>query len=143
MTTQKKTAATARKKRTPKKVIEHDPLSMSEEPQEDEPVTSEPNISSASQGNSTPVDLGGSLVISEVDASRGLLLDALQAGRDLVIDGAEIQQIDGAGLQLLAAFALEAERMHIAFTWSGASAVLCNASDQLGLTKALQLDKAA
>lgn len=143
MATQKKTVAAAKKKCTPKKVIEYDPLSMSEEPQKDEPLTTEPEILPASKDNSASIDLGDSLVISEVDACRALLLNALQAGGDLVIDGAEIQQIDGAGVQLLAAFALEAERMHIAFKWSGSSTALCKASDQLGLTKVLQLNEAA
>ncbi|GEM_PF-2125332 len=139
MAIQKKTTTT-KKKRTPKKVIEHDPLSMPEELHEEEPVITE-SIISDSKKNSDAIDLGGSLVISEVEAIRGDLLETLQSGKDLIIDGAEIEQIDGAGLQLLAACILEAERMHVTLKWCGASQTLCSAADQLGLTETLQLNE--
>jgi len=87
------------------------------------------------------IDFGSSLVISEVEVFRNDLLNALQNGEDLVLDGGEIQQADGAGLQLLAAFAQEAEKMSVAFKWQAASQVLCEASAQLGLTEILQLNE--
>ncbi|MCF6354556.1 MAG: STAS domain-containing protein [Candidatus Polarisedimenticolaceae bacterium] len=151
MAIQKKTATT-KKKRAPKKVIEHDPLSMPEELHEEEPVIAESITRDSDKVTATPpgseknsdvIDLGGSLVISEVEAIRSGLLEALQSGKDLVIDGAEVEQIDGAGLQLLVACILEAERMHVTFKWCGASPALCCAADQLGLTEALQLDEIA
>ncbi len=157
MATRKKAATTIKKKRSPKKVIAHDPLSMSDERQEDgatiqsgeEHEMTKPEVMeseaiedlSASKKRGNSINLGGSLVISEVDAYRSTLLEALQGDGDLIIDGAEIEQIDGAGLQLLAAFALEAEKMHIAFKWRGASSVLCEASGQLGLAEVLRLNQ--
>jgi len=149
MAIQKKTATT-NKKRTPKKVIEHDPLSMPEELHEEEPVIAESIASDSDEVTETPpdseknrgaIDLGGSLVISEVEVIRSDLLEALQSGKDLMIDGAEIEQIDGAGLQLLAACVLEAERMHVTLKWCGASPALCSAADQLGLTETLRLNE--
>jgi len=157
MATRKKAATTTKKKRSPRKVIAHDPLSMSDEKQEDEATIqsvneqemTEPEVMeseaikdlSVSKKSGNSIDLGGSLVISEVEAYRSALLEALQGDSDIVIDGAEIEQIDGAGLQLLAAFALEAEKMHIAFKWCGASLVLCEASGQLGLAEVLRLNQ--
>ena len=147
MAKQNKTA-TSKKKRAPKKVIEHDPLSILEEPHNEggttaESATSESEETSeaaASKQSSNAIDLGCSLVISDVEASRCALLEMLQSGSDFIIDGAEIEQIDGAGLQLLATCILEAEKMHVAFKWRGASSALCNAASQLGLTEILQLN---
>jgi len=157
MVTQKKAAVGSNKKRSVKKVIEHDPLSMAEEAPVDEDTQppSEQALSKpedladeaesegllASKSCEDCINLGGSLVISEVEAWRTNLFTALQKGSDLVIDGGEIQQVDGAGMQLLAAFVLEAKRMHITFTWQGASPELCEASNQLGLTSLLQLNE--
>ncbi len=146
MAKQNKTA-TSKKKRAPKKVIEHDPLSILEEPHNEGGTTAESATSkseetseAASKQSSNAIDLGCSLVISDVEASRCALLEMLQSGSDFIIDGAEIEQIDGAGLQLLATCILEAEKMHVAFKWRGASSALCNAASQLGLTEILQLN---
>ena len=153
MATRKKVVATRKKKSSPKKVIEHDPLSMPDEEIEGEVIQSaqveekvkkadgerEMNDSSKVKSDDV-VDLGCSLVISEVESCRNNLLEALQGGKALVLDGSEIQQIDGAGLQLLAAFAQEAEKLSVAFKWHGASQVLCDASRRLGLTEVLQLN---
>jgi len=156
MATQKQTTITKKKGRA-KKVIVHDPLSMADEKQEgeatmqsaEEPEMTKPKAmeSEATEGLSVTkksgnsIDLGGSLVINEVEAYRNVLLGALQGDGDLIIDGTEIEQIDGAGLQLLAAFALEAEKMQIMFKWCGASSVLCEASAQLGLAEVLRLNQ--
>jgi len=147
MATRKKTAVSSKKKSSPKKVIEHDPFSMPEEEQENEVVES-PQVTqekteapSVTKEESECIDFGSSLVISEVEVFRNDLLNALQGGEDLVLDGGEIQQVDGAGLQLLAAFAQEAEKMSVAFKWQAASQVLCEASAQLGLTEILQLNE--
>jgi len=141
MATRKKTAASSKKKRTPKKVIEHDPLSATEEVQQDEGnVQADREIADVETKDAgNVIELGSSLVISDVEAYHATLLAALQKGSDLVVDGGDIQQIDGAGLQLLAAFALEAKRMCIVFKWQAASPVLCEGSEQLGLSDALQL----
>jgi len=159
MATRKKTAVSSKKKSSPKKVIEHDPFSMSGEEQEDEVVESPQIIEEKTEAEqkskndvkaeippvakevSRCIDFGGSLVISEVEIFRNDLLNALQGGEDLVLDGGEIQQVDGAGLQLLAAFAQETEKMSVAFKWQAASQVLCEASAQLGLTEILQLNE--
>ncbi len=129
MATRKKVAASRQKKSSPKNVIEHDPLSLSEEEQANEVI--EPSV----------IDLGCSLMISEVESCRNDLLNALQGGQSLILDGSEIEQIDGAGLQLLAAVALEAEKLSVVFKWHGASQILCEAAGQLGLADIIQLNE--
>ncbi len=150
MSAQNKTEK-SRKKRTSKKIIAHDPLSMPDEQHEEEKeaameaVKADDKEETADAPAVEPksgmaIELGDALVISEVETVRAMLLEALQGGEDLFLDGSEIEQIDGAGLQLLAACILEAERMHVAFKWHSASPTLCSAAEQLGLTKVLQLD---
>jgi len=150
MATRKKTAASSKKKSSPKKVIEHDPLSLPDEEPETEQVKAETQSdegenktkkeSTATESNDI-IDLGDSLIISEVESCRNILLDALQGGKDLILDGSEIEQIDGAGLQLLAAVALDAEKMSVTLKWHGASQVLCEASGKLGLIDVMQLNE--
>ncbi len=142
----------SRKKRASKKIIAHDPLSMPDEQHEEEGEETAmeavktddkeetADVPSAEPKSNRAIELGDALVISEVETVRAMLLEALQDGEDLFLDGSEIEQIDGAGLQLLAACILEAERMHVAFKWHSASPTLCSAAEQLGLTKVLQLD---
>ena len=136
-------------------MIEHDPFSMSEEDGSTDSVQAEKvesdSVDVASKKKATSpvpeeenacIDLGSSLIINEVETYRNTLLDALQAGSDLVLDGGEIQQIDGAGLQLLAAFAKEAEKTGVPCRWHAVSQVLCEAANRLDLSATLQLDEA-
>jgi len=156
MATRKKKAASSNKKSTPKQVIEHDPFSMSEEEtdvassEQTEHVMEEIAAVSDEVTEDSPapsevsacIDLTGSLIINEVEIHRNTLINALQEGGDLMLDGGEIEQIDGAGLQLLAAFAKEAEKTGISYKWNSVSPVLCEAAKQLGLTEVLQLNEA-
>ncbi|MFC1602036.1 STAS domain-containing protein [Pseudomonadota bacterium] len=160
MATRKKTAASSKKKSAPKQVIEHDPFSMAEEDEstqsaqamtvekksvdvgsEKKSTASEPTEKSAPVEESDCIDLGSSLVISEVEVYRTTLLNALQEGGELVLDGGDIQQIDGAGLQLLSAFAKETGKIGVTYKWKAASQGLCEAASQLGLTEMLQLNE--
>ena len=61
------------------------------------------------------------------------MLELLKTESALILDGAEVEQIDGAGIQLLAVFMKEAGERNIAIRWSGVSDRLRLAADQLGL----------
>jgi phospholipid transport system transporter-binding protein len=152
--TSKKTTATSKKKQRSKKDVAHDPLVITDDQQKDKVAASaeptQPEVPTSEESQNDPVvsehedgcfDLGSVLSISEVEGCRANLMLALQAGNDISIDGGDIQQIDGAGLQLLVAFVKEAERMHVAVNWSGVSPVLQKASGRLGLTEALQINE--
>ena len=84
---------------------------------------------------SLPEDLGIAAVASVHEELRARL-DAGQATRLLA---AEVSRVDGAGLQLLAAFARECDRLGQALTWDGPSEPLYRAATLLGLESVLHL----
>jgi anti-anti-sigma regulatory factor len=66
---------------------------------------------------------------------------AISAQDEVVLDGGEIERIDGTGLQLLVSVMKEAVSTNTAITWKSASDVLLESAAQLGLTEILGLDK--
>jgi anti-anti-sigma regulatory factor len=85
--------------------------------------------------------LGESVVISEVMEWREKMAAAISAQDEVVLDGSEIERIDGTGLQLLVALMKEAVSTSTAITWNSASDVLLESAAQLGLTEILGLEK--
>jgi ABC-type transporter Mla MlaB component len=71
----------------------------------------------------------------------GDLLGALDAPATQ-LDGRAVERVDTAALQLLTLFRREALSRGCAVSWRGASAVLCEAADTLGLAGALDLPAA-
>ena len=152
----------ATRKRSKKSVIEHDPLAAAEEEQlveteKPETVEEEPPVEAAKQeaveaepevevaetaaDSATVFTFEDSLTISDVADLHQSLTEALSETGEIRLDGSEIRQADGAGMQLLAGFAQEAVKLHVPFKWLGASEELCEAATQLGLAKTLQLDE--
>lgn len=86
------------------------------------------------------MDLGERLDITLVGALHGRLTDALREAADadgkVVLDGARLEHIDTAGVQLLVAFARAAEGR---WRWAGgeAPAAVTGAAARLGLSDAL------
>ncbi len=69
---------------------------------------------------------------------------ALQPGpQGATLDGAAVQRVDTAGLQLLAAFAQDEAKAGRTLAWSGASQVLREAGARLGLLAVLSLPAGA
>lgn len=85
--------------------------------------------------------LGESVVISEAMEWREKMSAAISAQDEVVLDGSEIERIDGTGLQLLVSVMKEAVSTNTAITWKSASDVLLESAAQLGLTEILGLDK--
>ena len=85
------------------------------------------------------LDLASSLTIAEVSSLKKTILDLFRSASGVTLDGAEIEQVDGAGIQLLAAVMKEAGERQIEIRWSGASQQLRSAATQLGLDELLGL----
>ncbi|MBF0257064.1 MAG: STAS domain-containing protein [Gammaproteobacteria bacterium] len=87
------------------------------------------------------MDLGEVLSIREVGELHQQLLNSLiaQEGAEFSLDGGALQQIDGAGLQLLTAFVQELGRRGISCQWQRVSTALREGAETLGLVEALQL----
>lgn len=78
--------------------------------------------------------------ISHVSALKEELAEALQAGDDIEIQAAGVNTIDAAALQLLAAFALEAQAQDKTIQWLEPSERFLGAVQVTGLQGALKLN---
>jgi phospholipid transport system transporter-binding protein len=84
------------------------------------------------------VVLGTSCTIQEASAVRAhLLAQAAQPG-PYEIDGASVEQVDTAGVQLIVAFALDCLEKGVAYKWTGRSSVLEKAIELLGVGPLLE-----
>ncbi len=93
------------------------------------PVHSNPN---------TRVTLGASCTIQEAVALRSYLLAQAAQSGPLEIDGASVQVIDTAGVQLVVAFALDCLEKGVAYKWLSRSETLEKAIDLLGVGALLE-----
>ena len=101
------------------------------------PVISAPVVS-APAGRVVRVVLGTSCTIQEAGAVRAhMLAQAAQPG-PYEIDGASVEQIDTAGLQLIVAFALDCLEKGVPYKWLGRSPTLEKAIDLLGVSPLLE-----
>jgi len=84
------------------------------------------------------VVLGTSCTIQEAGAVRAhLLAQAAQPG-PYEIDGASVEHVDTAGVQLIIAFALDCLEKGVAYKWIGRSPTLEKAIDLLGVSPLLE-----
>ena len=82
--------------------------------------------------------LGTSCTIQEAAAVRAhLLAQAAQPG-PYEIDGASVEHVDTAGVQLIVAFALDCLEKGVAYKWIGRSPTLEKAIDLLGVSPLLE-----
>lgn len=68
------------------------------------------------------------------------LTEMLNQYKSIVLNGAAIDRIDGAGLQLLAAFFKAAESLHVSIQWQACSGILKKNAELLGLSGHLKID---
>ncbi len=87
------------------------------------------------------LDLGDVLVIADVLEWHQKIIAVFESGGEISIDGGRIEQIDGAGLQLLVAVIKEAVAKKVKVVWKDVSDTLYNAAAQLGLSGILLLDE--
>jgi len=84
------------------------------------------------------VVLGTSCTIQEAAAVRAhLLAQAAQPG-PYEIDGASVEHVDTAGVQLIVAFALDCLEKGVAYKWLGRSSTLEKAIELLGVSALLE-----
>jgi len=88
------------------------------------------------------LELDSCLTIAEVGPLAEQLAGVFDSGDSLVLNGGEIEQIDGAGIQLLAGLMKEAAAQQAQVAWSGTTVVLREAAAQLGLAELLHLHQA-
>ncbi len=99
-------------------------------------VKSKPKVSSKDFA------LGDAVVISNVLELQEKIVAAISSQNEIILDGGEVEQIDGTGLQLLVGLMKEANSSKTAVIWKSASDTLCNNAAQLGLVEILGLEKA-
>ncbi|ABM62933.1 STAS domain-containing protein [Halorhodospira halophila] len=85
-----------------------------------------------------PIELGEQLDITVATTLKETLSDALASGQPVTLDGARLQRVDAAGVQLLAAFA-RAATSRSGWSWQGggAPAPVAEAAADLGLADEL------
>jgi anti-anti-sigma regulatory factor len=86
-----------------------------------------------------PIELGTDLGIERASDLKEQLLAQLESGRSVVLDGAQVERVHGAGLQLLAAFVREREEAGRKTRIDAPSPALVDAARVLALTTALGL----
>jgi anti-anti-sigma regulatory factor len=86
-----------------------------------------------------PIELGTDLGIERASDLKEQLLAQLDSGRSVVLDGAQVERVHGAGLQLLAAFVREREEAGRKTRIDAPSPALVDAARVLALTTALGL----
>lgn len=90
-------------------------------------------------GGCATVHLGSSLDITVVADVQTRLRQALDAGSGIALDGGGLDRVDGAGLQLLAAFAKHARDANIPVNWCAVSPCLEQSAHLCGLGSCLGL----
>ena len=86
-----------------------------------------------------PIEVGTDLGIERTAELKELLSDQLESGRSVVIDGASVERVHGAGLQLLAAFFHDRHNAGRKTRIESPSPTLVDAARVLALTTALGL----
>jgi ABC-type transporter Mla MlaB component len=131
-------------------LIMHDPLADLDWDDADEPAAMvaggiEPVAPQPAELPELPMDsdgtvlLGDSLAIQDVAEALEKFRSALELGDTLRIGAADLEQVDGAGLQLLCAVVRAARAQAIDVVWEGTSKPLREAAENLGLDMELAL----
>lgn len=85
------------------------------------------------------VECNDSLDVSMVSDFKALLQQATGQTVPIILDASQLERVDGAALQLLAAFFLEAHETGLNISWREPTEQLRYAADLTGLTATLQL----
>ena len=79
------------------------------------------------------------LDVSVVSDFKALLHQASGQNSPIVLDASQLERVDGAALQLMTAFFLEAQESGLSVAWRGPSEALQYAADLTGLKQILHL----
>lgn len=130
-----------------KPVMSHDPLAdlegeaAGEVTQVPEQAPTGSESASASDCEDGVLMLESSITIADVGEYHAELSRCLEAEKAITIDGSNVDAIDGAGLQLLAAFVKELIEKGMGVNWRGASEKLILSAQHMGVSSALQIDQ--
>lgn len=94
---------------------------------------------SSAEAPTSVVELPPDCRLSAQTALKAALLGVLEQGDIVLLDGSLVERIDTAALQLLVVFQREAVARGSRADWRGASAVLTDAADLLGVIQLLKL----
>ena len=90
-----------------------------------------------------PIELDSRPTIAQAAALQRTMMAHLEGGRPIVVDGARVEEIDTAVLQLLTSLWRTGQQRGIACTWHGASDALRRTAALIGVAGILHLDAAA
>lgn len=127
-------------------VMSHDPLAgmPGDAEANNEPagtVAEEPQAAAAADEDAVgPFALPENLTIADVDGVRSALLPLLTAGSALQIAANDVENVDCAGVQLLASFAQSAHDANVSLSWVEPSSGLKQAAADLGLSAVVGLE---
>ncbi len=133
------------RKKSSDPVMNHDPLQGMEpsaEPADDGAGlnTTAPSVeATAPAAKENVVTLGESLTIQDVAGMLETLRRSLELGGTVTLNAGELDQVDGAGIQLLCTFVKEAVNQHIEVKWVATAEKLQSAAELLGLAEVLNL----
>ncbi len=118
-------------------VMSHDPLA-------DLPASDvQDDVAPASsQDDRGLVVLPATITIADLGGLHAAFAAKLAQGGPLQLDGGEVETIDGAGVQLLAALFKAGREKGFAIEWSATSEKVIQAARQLGLSAHMQLNDA-
>jgi anti-anti-sigma factor len=85
------------------------------------------------------IECNDGLDVSLVSDFKELLKQAAGQNLPVVLDGSALERVDGAALQLLAAFFIEARSSGMSVVWKEPSAPLCRAATISGLKEIMDL----
>ena len=85
------------------------------------------------------IECHDALDVSMVSDFKVLLQQASGHGAPIILDASQLERIDGAGLQLVAAFFQEAVESGFSISWRNPTEALLFAAGLTGLTEVLQL----
>jgi anti-anti-sigma regulatory factor len=89
-------------------------------------------------GRQGRVVLGTACTIQEAGAVRAHLMAQAELSGPYEIDGASVELVDTAGIQLIVAFALDCLEKGVPYKWTGRSATLEKAIELLGVSPLLE-----
>lgn len=86
------------------------------------------------------VPLPASLVIAQIGELKSMLTDVLGTARPVTLDATAVDQVDGAGMQLLFAFGQAAQAQGCVTHWKNPPPCLQDAAALLGMAEVLGLE---
>ena len=92
-----------------------------------------------SSGAEILIECNDVLDVSMLSDFKALLHQASGQNSPIVLDASQLERIDGAALQLMAAFFIESQESGLSVAWRSPSEALKNAANLTGLNQILQL----